>query len=162
MRKFFVIVLARVIIDLFINLLVVIALQMFMGNSGVASFAHIGFMGIGAFTSIIFTIPPQMKGRALRELYPFLQTLQADFLPALLIAGIVTALIAAILSYPLMRLSGSASVIATFALLVIIHVVLKNWTQVTNGPRSVFGVETLTTLPSKPCQYRLLVPRQSW
>lgn len=138
----------RVVIDLFANLLLVIALQMFMGNSGVASFAHVGFMGIGAFTAIIFTIPPAMKGRALRELYPFLQDLQADFVPAVIIAGIVAALIAAIMTYPLMRLSGAASVIATFALLVIIHVILKNWTEVTNGPRSVFGVESLTTLPA--------------
>lgn len=140
-------VIERVVIDLFINLLLVIALQMFMGNSGVVSFAHIGFMGIGAYTAILFTLPPAMKGRALRELYPFLQTLQADFIPALLIAGVFTALVAAVLTYPLMRLSGSASVIATFALLVIIHVVLKNWTEVTNGPRSVFGVESYTTLP---------------
>ncbi len=140
-------VIERVIIELFINLMLVIALQMFMGNSGIVSFAHVGFMGIGAFTSILLTIPPEMKGRALRELYPVLQPLQAGFLPALLVAGIVTAIIAAIISYPLMRLSGSASVIATFALLVIIHVILKNWTQVTNGPRAVFGVETVTSLP---------------
>jgi branched-chain amino acid transport system permease protein len=45
-----------------------------------------------------------------------------------------------------MRLSGAASVIATFALLVIIHVVLVNWSEVTNGPRTLFGLESYTTL----------------
>lgn len=137
----------RVIIALFVNLILVLSLQMFMGNSGVVSFAHVGFMGIGAYTSILFTLPEAIKGRALRELYPVLEGLSADFIPALLIGGLVAALVAAVIGFPIMRLSGSASVIATFALLVIIHVVLNNWTQVTNGPRSVFGVEKLTTVP---------------
>ncbi len=139
-------VMQRVIIGLFVNLILVTSLQMFMGNSGVVSFAHVGFMGVGAYTSILFTIPEAMKGRALRELYPVLEGLSAGFIPALIIGGLMAALIAAVIGFPIMRLSGSASVIATFALLVIVHVVLKNWTQVTNGPRSVFGVEKLTTV----------------
>ena len=44
-----------------------------MGNSGILSFAHIGFMGVGAYTSAVLTIPVQMKGMALPDLYPFLQ-----------------------------------------------------------------------------------------
>ena len=55
-------------------------------------------------------------------------------------------MVAATAGFPLMRLSGAASVIATFALLIIIHVVLVNWSQVTNGPRTLFGIEGYTTL----------------
>jgi branched-chain amino acid transport system permease protein len=40
------VVLERIVIVLFINLIMVIALQVFMGNSGVVSFGHISFMGI--------------------------------------------------------------------------------------------------------------------
>lgn len=47
----------RIVTVLFINLILVVALQMFMGNSGVASFAHVGFMGIGAYTSILLPCP---------------------------------------------------------------------------------------------------------
>ncbi len=36
----------RIGIILFINLTLVLGLQSFMGNSGILSFAHIGFMGI--------------------------------------------------------------------------------------------------------------------
>jgi branched-chain amino acid transport system permease protein len=138
-------VLDRVITVMFINLMLVVSLQMFMGNSGVVSFAHVGFMGIGAYISIIFTLPERMKGVALPNLYEFLTPLELPFVPALIVAGLVAAVVAAVLGFPLMRLSGAASVIATFALLVIINVVLQHWNQLTNGPRTVFGVERLTT-----------------
>jgi branched-chain amino acid transport system permease protein len=49
-------------------------------------------------------------------------------------------------AHPTKLAGGGAAVIATFALLVIIHVVLLNWTQLTNGPRTVFGVPRLTGL----------------
>ncbi|MFQ3566620.1 MAG: branched-chain amino acid ABC transporter permease [Aggregatilineales bacterium] len=135
----------RIITVMFINIILVVALQMFMGNSGVVSFAHIGFMGIGAYTSIIFTLSERMKGVTLPNLYPFLESAQLPFLPALVVGGLVAAVIAAVFGFPLMRLSGAAAVIATFALLVIIHVVLLNWNQITNGPRTVFGIDRLTT-----------------
>lgn len=136
----------RIVTVMFINLMMVLALQMFMGNSGVASFAHVGFMGIGAYASIILTLPAAAKGVALPQLYPALAPLSAPFLPALIAAGLVTALFAAVVGFPLMRLSGGAAVISTFALLVIVHVVLNHWTEVTNGPRTVFAVPRHTTL----------------
>lgn len=140
------IVLQRIVTVLFINLALVLGLQMFMGNSGVVSFAHIGFMGIGAYASALFSMSPQAKAIAFRDLYPVLQEVQFPFVPALLIGGCVAALVAAVVAFPLMRLSGAASVIATFALLVIIHVILANWSEVTNGPRTLFGLESYTTL----------------
>ncbi|MFV2043309.1 MAG: branched-chain amino acid ABC transporter permease [Anaerolineales bacterium] len=138
--------LERITIVLFINLALVLGLEVFNGNSGVLSFAQIGFMGIGAYASILFTMTPQIKAVALPNLYAALANVQLPFLPALLIGAIIAALVAAIIGFPLMRLSGAASVIATFALLVIIHRVLINWDEVTNGARTIFGIERFTTL----------------
>jgi branched-chain amino acid transport system permease protein len=140
------VVLERILTVLFINLVLVLSLQMFTGNSGVVSFAHIGFMGIGAYASALFSMSPQAKAIALRDLYPVLQEVHLPFIVALLIAAAIAALVAGVAGFPLMRLSGAASVIATFALLIIIHVVLVNWSQVTNGPRTLFGIESHTTL----------------
>jgi branched-chain amino acid transport system permease protein len=64
----------------------------------------------------------------------------------LLIGAGVAALVAAVVGFPLMRLSGAGAVIATFALLVIIHVIFINWDQVTNGPRTIFGITRYTNL----------------
>ena len=135
----------RIVLALFINLILVLGLQVFMGNSGILSFSHIGFMGIGAYASVLFSMPPQAKMAALPDLYPILQDVQLPFLFALLAGAMLAALVAAVLGYPLMRLSDAAAVITMFGMLVIIHVVLVHWSQVTNGPRTLFGVENLTS-----------------
>lgn len=136
----------RIVTVMFINLILVVGLQMFFGNSGVLSFAHIGFMGIGAYASILFSMSPADKHLALRNLYPILTEVQLPFLPSLLIGAGIAALVAAVVGFPLMRLSGAGSVIATFALLVIIHVIFINWDEVTNGPRTIFGITRYTDL----------------
>ena len=136
--------LERITIVLFINLALVLGLQVFMGNSGVLSFAQIGFMGIAAYASILFSMTPQMKSIALPNLYPVLTDVQLPFFLALLIGTLIATLVAAVVGFPLMRLAGAAP-IATFALLVIIHRVLINWDRVTNGARTIFGIERFTT-----------------
>src|SRR5262245_35375196 len=79
----------RVATNLCISLVLVLGLQLFMGNSGILSFAHMGFMGVGAYASAVLTIPVQMKGMALPDLYPFLQGVQMSPPVAMAIAGIV-------------------------------------------------------------------------
>lgn len=140
------VVIQRIVIVLFVNLMLVLSLQIFMGNSGVVSFGHIAFMGIGAYGASLFSMSPSAKAAALRELYPIFQSVHVPFIPAVLIGGAITALFAVVIGFPLMRLSGASAVIATFALLVIVHTVLLNWTEVTNGPRVLFGVPANTTL----------------
>lgn len=140
------VVLQRIAIVLFINLIMVLALQIFMGNSGVVSFGHIAFMGIGAYASALLSMTPQAKAAVLRSGYAFIEQLHLPFIPALLGGAAVAALVAAVIGFPLVRLSGAAAVIATFALLVIVHTVLLNWSEVTNGPRVIFGIQGFTTL----------------
>ncbi len=139
-------IIERIVTVMFINLILVLGLQMFTGNSGVLSFAHIGFMGIGAYGSILFSMSPQDKALALRKLYPILTEVHLPFWPSLLIGAGIAALVALVIGFPLMRLSGAASVIATFALLVIIHVIFINWDEITNGARTIFGITQYTTL----------------
>jgi branched-chain amino acid transport system permease protein len=103
-------------------------------------------MGIGAYTAVLFSMTPEAKVLTNSDLYPFLVPLHLPFVPSLLIGGLVAALFAALISYPLMRLSDAAAVITSFALLVIIHVVLLHWDRVSNGPRTLFGVDNYTTL----------------
>ncbi|MGH7005046.1 MAG: branched-chain amino acid ABC transporter permease, partial [Alphaproteobacteria bacterium] len=137
----------RIATNLCISLVLVLGLQVFMGNSGILSFAHMGFMGIGAYTSAVLTIPAQMKGMALPDLYPFLQGVELSPYVAIAAGGIVAAFVAAALSYPLMRLSDAAAVITSFALLVVLYTVMTHWSQVTNGPRTLFGLPKATDLP---------------
>lgn len=136
----------RVATHLMISAILVVGLQMFMGNSGILSFAHIGFMGMGAYTSAVLSIPERMKGMALPDLYPVLVGVELSPLLSIAAGALVAALVAAVVSYPLMRLSDAAAVITSFALLVVLHTVLTHWSVVTNGPRTLFGVPEVTTL----------------
>ena len=136
----------RIATNLCISLVLVLGLQVFMGNSGILSFAHIGFMGVGAYTSAVLSIPVQMKGMALPDLYGPLQELALSPYLTIVIAGLVAALVAAVMSYPLMRLSDAAAVITSFALLVVLHTLMLHWSEVTNGPRTLFGLPKATTL----------------
>jgi len=129
-----------------INLMMVVGLQIFMGNSGVLAWTHVGFVGIGAFASAILSTPPEVKAMGVPNMYPFLVQIQMPVLPALLIGGLVAALVAALISWPLMRLSDAAGVITIFATLIVIHVVMTQWDNVTNGPRTFFGVPFYTTV----------------
>ena len=137
----------RIATNLLISLVLVVGLQTFMGNSGLLSFAHIGFMGFGAYTSAVLTIPAQMKGMALPDLYDFLKVVEVSPFLAMLAAGVVAALVAAVVAYPLMRLSDAAAVITSFALLVVLYTVMNNWSAITNGPRTLFGLPKTTDMP---------------
>lgn len=138
----------RIVTVMFIDLILVLGFQVFSGNSGLLSFAQIGFMGIGAYTSAIFTMTVEAKGFAIPDLYPFLVPIQLPFIAAVFVGAVIGTLVAAAISFPIMRLSDAASVISTFALLVILHVVLAHWSALTNGPRVVFGLLPYTDLPT--------------
>jgi branched-chain amino acid transport system permease protein len=138
--------LIRIVTVMFVSLILVLGLQLYMGNSGILSFAHIGFMGIGAYSSVLFSMTPAAKAMTNPDMYPVLIPLHLPFLPSLLIGALTAAFIAAVIGFPLMRLSDAAAVITTFALLVITHVVLVHWDPVSNGPRTLFGVKNYTNL----------------
>ncbi|MDI6843844.1 MAG: branched-chain amino acid ABC transporter permease [Anaerosomatales bacterium] len=129
-----------------ISLMMVLGLQMFMGNSGILSWTHIGFVGVGAYVSGILSMQPMMKQLGVPNMYPFLVSLHAPVGVAILAGGLVAALLAALISYPLMRLSDAAGVITLFATLIVFHVVMTQWDNVTNGPRTFFGLQEYTTL----------------
>jgi branched-chain amino acid transport system permease protein len=140
------VVLTRFVITMFIDLVLVLGLQIFMGNTNILWFPHIGFMGIGAYASVLFSMSAMQKSLTLPHLYPFLVDVHLPFLPALLAGGLIAAAVAAVVGLPLMRLSDFPAVITGFALLVIIHVVLTHWNTVTNGPQTLFGVDRDTEL----------------
>ena len=88
-----------------------------------------------------------MKGMALPDLYGVLAVVEISPYPAMFIGACVAALVAAAVSYPLMRLSDAAAVITSFALLVVLHTVMLHWSAMTNGPRTLFGLPKATDLP---------------
>ena len=129
-----------------VNLMIVLALQIFMGNSGILAWTHVGWMGIGAYASGILSMAPMVKSLGVPNMFPALVEIQVPVLLAIALGGVVAALVAAVIGWPLMRLSDAVGVITLFATLIVLHVVMTQWDNVTNGPRTFFGLEKFTTL----------------
>ncbi|MBS3649829.1 branched-chain amino acid ABC transporter permease [Pseudaminobacter sp. 19-2017] len=123
-----------------INLVAVVGLYVFVGNSGVLSFGNVAFMGIGAYVSALLTMAPAAKGVFLPDLPPFLAAAELPVAAGAFAGGAAAALVGAVAGFPLMRLSGISASIATFAILVVSYVVLGNWTSVTGGQNSLMGL----------------------
>ncbi|WP_336658825.1 branched-chain amino acid ABC transporter permease [Leucobacter sp. USHLN153] len=124
------------------NLIIVVAMWTFIGNSGVLSFGHIAFVAVGAWTLSLLTIPSNIKAAIMPDLFPFLIDAQANPLVALVIAALVGGLLALLSGLALMRLNGLEAGIATFALLMLVVQVLTYFKQI--GPKSG---QSMTGLP---------------
>ncbi len=133
-------------VTLLTNVVIVVGMQTFVGNSGIVSFGHTSFMGIGAYAAALVTINPAIKGSLLPALPGFIGDAHVGFVPALLIAAVVTGVIAAPIGLILCRLSGGAGSISTLALLIVFYVVASNWREVTGGTRTIYGIPKETTL----------------
>lgn len=141
-------VFVRVVTVLFINLILVVGLQVFMGNSGLVSFGHVAFMGIGAYGSIWFSLTPEQKGLTLPDM-PEAWWLHQATLPfplAIVAGGLLAVIVGGIIGLALVRLRGASFTIATFALLLIVHSVALQTEVLTRGSRTVFGIPPYTTL----------------
>jgi branched-chain amino acid transport system permease protein len=77
----------------------------------------------------------------------FILDLDVHPMVGVLIAACVAALLAAVIGYPLMRLSGLAAGMGTFSVLVIVNVVISNWTSVTGGDSTLVGAPLYATIP---------------
>lgn len=126
--------------EMFVRMVVVVGLYTFVGNSGVVSFGHIGFMCIGAYAAAWATAQPAWKQIMLTGLPDFLQQNQYPLAVAILMAAVLPAIVAFFLGAAIMRLSGMAASIATFAFLMIVNSVYSNWDSVTAGVSSIIGI----------------------
>jgi branched-chain amino acid transport system permease protein len=124
-----------------VNVTIVVALYVFIGNSGVLSFGHVSFVAVGAWAAGVLTVPIGEKPAIMPSLAGFLRHHTVGNVPSLVIAAGVGALYAAVIGLPLMRLSGLAAGIATFGVLEITHNVLRYWEAI--GP----GLNTFSAVP---------------
>jgi branched-chain amino acid transport system permease protein len=124
----------------FIELVAVVGLYVFTGNSGIVSFGSVGFMAVGAYVSALLTLRPMLKSTFLPHLPLVIAHAELPHLAGLGVADLVAGALAFLIGLPLMRLSGVSASIATFALLIISYVVIGNWDAVTGGQQSLMGL----------------------
>jgi branched-chain amino acid transport system permease protein len=129
------------VINALVNVAIVVALYVFIGNSGVLSFGHVSFVAVGAWAAGILSMPVEEKPAIMPNLAGFLRDTTVGNVSSLAIAAAVGAAYALLVGLPLMRLSGLAAGIATFGVLEITHNVLRYWETI--GP----GLNTFSAVP---------------
>ena len=128
-------------IDALVKVSIVVALYVFIGNSGVLSFGHISFVALGAWVAGVLSVPVSEKPAIMPNLAGFLRDRAVGNVPSLALAALVGGVFALVVGLALMRLSGLAAGIATFAVLEIVHNVLRNYEKI--GP----GLNTFSSVP---------------
>lgn len=124
----------------------VLALAVFSGNSGIVSFGHSAFMGIGAYLAGVLTMPKGVQASALPHLPQWLQGHELALAAALLAVAAAGLAVGYLSGIPLSRLSAGSAAIGTLAFLIIIHVTLIGARDFTRGSQTFYGVPRLTTL----------------
>jgi branched-chain amino acid transport system permease protein len=132
----------RMVTETFILLVAVVGVYIFVGNSGIFSFGHIGLMAIGAYATAWQTCCPQLKQFTMEGLPDFLLNNTFPVFFASITSGVLTAFVALAVGAVLMKLSGIVAAISTFAFLVIVNVVYSGWNSVTAGTSSIVGIPT--------------------
>ena len=128
-------------INALISVSIVVALYTFVGHSGVLSFGHISFFAVGVWAAGVLSVPEQEKPATMPYLFDFLSSTTVANVPSLLIAAVVGGVFALLVGLPLMRLSGLAAGIATFAVLGITNNILRYYEKI--GP----GLNTFSSVP---------------
>jgi branched-chain amino acid transport system permease protein len=132
-------VLARTLTDAWIRAVLVVGLYIFIGNSGVLVFGHIAFTLIGAYATAWLTLSVFKKSFAL-QLPAILADYQYPVLPSALASATLAALVALVVGFPIMRLSGLAASIASLAVLGMFYTFYTNWSAWTMGAATLPGI----------------------
>jgi branched-chain amino acid transport system permease protein len=125
-----------------------LSMNLINGFTGLFSLGHAGFMAIGAYTTALLTIPPELKevNFYMKPIVPFLADLDMPFVFALLMGGVMAALFGFLIGAPVLKLTDDYLAIATLGFSEIIRVVIINLQSVTNGALGLKGIPQIRNL----------------
>lgn len=119
----------QIIVNIGIGVILALGLNVVTGLTGQLSLGHAAFMSIGAFTSALLTI-----------------RLGMPFSLNLILTGVVTAAIGALIGLPILRLTGDYLAICTLGFAEIVKVVFLNL-DITNKALGLTVPSANTTIP---------------
>ena len=106
--------------------LAAVSMNLLNGFTGLFSLGQAGFMLLGAYTYAILNMPTELKmGTAVYKYYDCAVHFDLGFLPALLLAGLVAAVFAALIGIPVLRLKSDYLAIATLGFAEILRAVCQ-------------------------------------
>nr|WP_312291858.1 branched-chain amino acid ABC transporter permease [Clostridium chromiireducens] len=125
-----------------------LSMNLINGFTGLFSLGHAGFIAIGAYTTALLTMSEKVKNQNffMEPLIAPFNHISMPFLPALIVAGLVSAFIAFLIGAPALRLKGDYLAIATLGFAEIIRIVITNMQRLTNGALGLRGIPRTTSL----------------
>lgn len=129
--------------------LVAVSMNLLNGFTGLFSLGQAGFMAVGAYTFAILTIPVSSKAGVyyLYGVNDVLKNVELPIIPALIIAGGVAAVFAALIGSPVLRLKSDYFAIATLGFSEIVRILVASspMATITNGS---LGLKKIPGFPS--------------
>ena len=120
-----------------VYLLLSTSLNLVTGFSGLMSFCHAAFYGIGAYS---YAVARLQAGPAGDQADSMLWAAGWSFVPAVLFAVAVGTLFGWLVSWVTLRFRGDYFVFATLGIQMIVFSVLYNWVELVRGPYGIFGI----------------------
>lgn len=125
-------------IDVGINIILAVSLNLINGHTGQFSLGHAGFMAVGGYTAASITL-------ALSKQLPSLAAVPVVFVFALIVGGLMAALVGLAVGVPSLRLRGDYLAIVTLGFGEIIRVVFQNMESV-GAASGLKGIPGFTNL----------------
>ncbi|MDD4844199.1 MAG: branched-chain amino acid ABC transporter permease [Anaerotignum sp.] len=129
--------------------LVAVSMNLLNGFTGLFSLGQAGFMAIGAYAFAIFTIPAKSRPGVyyLYGVADWLSNLQLPIWAGLVLAGLVAAILAAIIGAPVLRLKSDYFAIATLGFAEIVRIIVGSspMNRITNGS---LGLKMIPKFPN--------------
>ena len=128
--------------------LIAVSMNLLNGFTGLFSLGQAGFMLVGAYSYAILTIPMAKRAAVYQYYNGGWVQFTIGVLPALLVAGVIAALFAALIGMPVLRLKGDYLAIATLGFAEIIRAFVQ-WDSIgplTNGSNLLKTYPTLKNI----------------
>lgn len=136
----------RIALEFILIACMVIAIQAYVGNSGLLSFGHVAFFAIAAYVAALAALPPAWKESNTPGLPAFLTNLDSSFILAVGLAVVAVLFFAAFTGVPIARMDASVVPMATLAMMVVVHSVINISTSWTRGPIGLVNVPDLVNV----------------
>jgi len=127
--------------------IVSLSMNLVNGFTGLFSLGQAGFMAIGAYTVAIFSVPVAERVKIFYVVpqNPVLAQIEIPFAIALILGGLLAALVAILIGMPVLRLKSDYLAIATLGFSEIIRIVLTNAKSISNG---ALGIKSIPQMPT--------------
>ena len=143
----------RLVTVMLIDAIIVLGIQIYVGNTGVLSFGHIGFGAIAGYAFAVFAISPAEKLKRIPDAPFGLNDVLLNPALAVAVAIGVTVVVALVVGIGLARSGAESGAVAatviTLALLFVTHEVARNWPDLTGGNRAGLTFKVGAALDSR-------------